>query len=176
MEVNRSTEIEALKAQVERLRAEVRVVRQLGFDGDRKYIFIGDKYGGLWYSLDAAKNPVKIESSVLTGYIRKAEFKSVGEGVKATQKLLIHVDADRQYVIWTGHQTHFAKGILSAIAAMTPEQLARPVRINPQLKSPTIYCNLHQDGRLIRAHYSDQTDWRAVSVTAYQNLHKASLL
>jgi hypothetical protein len=83
------------------------------------------------------------------------------------------VDADRQYILRTGHNTHFAKGLLMAISALPPEKLARPVRINPQISKSTILCNLHQDGELIRARYGEDTDWRAVAIRAMENLLKA---
>jgi hypothetical protein len=165
-----------LRQEVARLRLELFQVRQLGFVCDRTYVFIDSKYGGCWYTLTRDNQPQPIEAFSLNGYIRKLEFKSCGEGAKASHKLLCYVDADRQYILRTGHDTHFAKGLLMAISVMRPEQLARPVRINPQASKSTILCNLHQDGALIRTRYSADTDWRSISIKAMENLRSAKEL
>jgi len=163
-----------LRLEVARLRSELTQVRQLGFTSDRQYVFIDSKYGGCWYFLNRENQPQPIEAFSLNGYIRKVEFKLSGEGKKAAHKLLCYVDADRQYILRTGHDTHFAKGLLMAISVMLPEELANPVRINPQATKATILCNLHQNGDLIRARYDDHTDWRAVSILAMENLRRAT--
>lgn len=162
-----------LHSEVAKLRLELSQVRQLGFTCDRTYVFIDSKYGGVWYTLDRNDKPQPIEAFSLNGYIRKIEFKVSGEGPKASSKLLCFVDADKQYILRTGHNTHFAKGLLMALSVLPPERLARPVRINPQVSKTTILCNLHQDGELIRARYGDDTDWRAVSIRAMENLRSA---
>lgn len=162
-----------VRAEVARLRLELSQVRQLGFTCDRTYVFIDSKYGGVWYTLDRNDKPQPIEAFSLNGYIRKIEFKVSGEGPKASSKLLCFVDADKQYILRTGHNTHFAKGLLMALSVLPPERLARPVRINPQVSKTTILCNLHQDGELIRARYGDDTDWRSVSIQAMENLRSA---
>lgn len=169
-EVERSDD---LRSEVAQLRAELTQVRQLGFVCDRTYVFVDSKHGGVWYTLSADNKPQPIEAYSLNGYIRKIEFKSSGEGAKASCKLLCYVEADRQYILRTGHDTHFAKGLLMALNIMSPEQLARPVRVNPQASKSTILCNLHQDGALIRARYAADTDWRAVAIRAMENLRKA---
>jgi hypothetical protein len=164
-----------MRAEVAQLRAEVSQVRQLGFVSDRTYVFIDSKFGGVWYTLSRDNQPQPIEAYSLNGYIRKIEFKASGEGAKASCKLLCHVEADRQYILRTGHDTHFAKGLLMALSVMSPEQLARPVRINPQASKSTILCNLHQDGGLIRARYTADTDWRAVAIRAMENVTDPAL-
>ncbi len=163
-----------VRAEVARLRLELSQVRQLGFTCDRTYVFIDSKYGGVWYTLDRNDKPQPIEAFSLNGYIRKIEFKVSGVGPKASSKLLCFVDADRRYILRTGHNTHFAKGLLIALSVMPPERLARPVRINPQVTKNTILCNLHQDDELIRARYSEDTDWRSVSIQAMENLRSAA--
>jgi hypothetical protein len=162
--------VESLIAKVDRLESALSQVSQLGFTSDRTYVFVDSKYGGVWYTLTRDNQPQPIEAFSLNGYIRKLEFKSCGEGAKASYKLLCYVDADQQYILRTGHDTHFAKGLLISIASMPPEKLARPVRINPQASKSTILCNLHQDGALIRARYNADTDWRSVSIKAMENL------
>jgi hypothetical protein len=162
--------VESLMGKVDRLESALSQVQQLGFTSDRTYVFIDSKYGGCWYTLTRDNQPQPIEAFSLNGYIRKLEFKSCGEGAKASHKLLCYVDADQQYILRTGHDTHFAKGLLMAISVMPPEKLARPVRINPQASKSTILCNLHQDGALIRARYSADTDWRSISIKAMENL------
>jgi hypothetical protein len=162
--------LESLREKVDRLESALSQVQQLGFTSDRTYVFIDSKYGGCWYTLTRDNQPQPIEAFSLNGYIRKLEFKSCGEGAKATSKLLCYVEADRQYILRTGHDTHFAKGLLMAISVMPPEKLARPVRINPQASKSTILCNLHQDGALIRARHSADTDWRSISIKAMENL------
>ncbi len=159
-----------VRAEVARLRLELSQVRQLGFNCDRTYVFVDSKYGGCWYTLSKDDKPCPIEATSLNGYIRKIEFKVSAE----SSKLLCFVDADKQYILRTGHDTHFAKGLLMALSVLPPERLARPVRIQPQASKRCILCNLHQDGELIRARYGDDTDWRAVSIRAMENLRSAA--
>lgn len=160
--------VQQLEAELHHLRREVAQVMQLGFVNNRQFVFIDQRYGGIWYTLDRDNNPTQIQADRLVGYLRNLEIKPAKREGQYT--LLVDVDADRRYVLRTGHQTHFAKGMLAAIAVMTPEQLRRPVIIQPQKSKETTFCNLHQDEQLIRARYTQDTDFKAIAQRAFQNL------
>lgn len=162
--------VAALEAAVQKLSGALSQVMQLGFVQDRAMVAIGDQYNGVWFYIDSGQ---PIESKMLNGYIRSIEFKDRGPGKRPSHHLHCAVDGDRRYILITGHETHFAKGLMKTIANMNPAQLARPVRINPQKSGETIFCNLHQDGMLIRARYGKDEDWKAIARAAKYNLAAA---
>jgi hypothetical protein len=152
----------------------------LGFGRSPKstqYVFCNRKNGGLWYSLDANSQPVNIEHQALTGYLRKLEFPSVQRRGKDACKLHCTIEGDRLYVLESSHDSNFSKGLLAAIAALSPEQLKQPVTIVPQASTQTtevLFCNVWQANQQVFAAYDEQTDWRSVSRAAIDLVRAAN--
>jgi hypothetical protein len=74
-------------------------------------------------------------------------------------------------------KAHFCKGLLSAIAFLTPEQLRQPLTIVPQPSTENaevLFCNVYQDDKQVFAPYDDQTDWKRVSRTAIDGVRVAN--
>jgi hypothetical protein len=143
------------------------------------YVFCNRKHGGVWYSLNPQNQPEIIESPALTGYIRKLEFKQVERRKEETYKLHCMVEADKIYVLESGSKAHFTKGLLSAIASLTPEELQKPLTLYPQPSTENaevLFCNVYQSDRQIFAPYDDETDWRAVAATAREKVAAANSL
>jgi hypothetical protein len=159
--------------EVERLRAELSKVLRLGFGSDRRFVFLNDRYNCTWYTMKGETH-TPIPSKFLFGYIRRIEFKERKGNVRPSHHLHLTVEADQTYVIITGYDNHFAKGVIATVAQMRPKQLQQPVWIQPQKTGLTTLCNLHQDGVLIRARYSADTDWRSISIKAMENLRGSS--
>lgn len=91
-----------------------------GTSPDAVYWFVGEieKDGVLhpWYTFDnQAKAQVPVEYSALTGRVTGLRMKLQQFKGKDNVKLDILVMADRQYVIRTGVDTTFARGILLAL-------------------------------------------------------------
>lgn len=103
---------------------------KLGFHAPltRLYVFIKNEGNALWYYLDDGQKRY-IQESALTGTLKRFEVKeaqtSFGNEVKADFEVM----ADRRYVLRSGVDTAFTKGMLMTIAALSDEQLNRPITI-----------------------------------------------
>lgn len=151
----------------------------LGFGAAPKatqYVFCNRKHGGLWYTLNDQNQPLNIEASALTGYLHKIEFKTVERRGKEAKKLHCHIEADRTYILESAYDSNFSKGLLSAIAALSPQQLKQPITLVPQPStenSEVLFCNVYQGEKQIFAPYDDQTDWRQCSIAAIEAVRLA---
>lgn len=141
-----------------------------------QYLFCNRNNGGVWYSLNEQSQPQVIEHQSLTGYIRKIEFKQVERRREETHKLHVTFEADKIYTLESGSKAHFTKGLLMAIASMTPRQLAQPIMIVPQASTENaevLFCNIWQNGNQIFSPYNDETDWRAIASEAKELVEEA---
>jgi hypothetical protein len=154
--------------------------KKLGFGEAPKttrYVFCNRKHGGVWYSLNDQSQPVNIEHPALTGYIRKLEFKETIRREEKSHKLHCYIEADRMYVLESSATAHFSKGLMSAIAQVTPDELKEPITIHPQASTENgevLFCNLYQGDRQVFAPYDDQTDWKRVAGAAKKNVELAN--
>ena len=152
----------------------------LGFGAAPKsqvYVFCNRKNAGVWYTLDSQSQPVNIEYSALTGIIRKLEFKETVRRNEKSHKLHCYIEADQLYVLEGSATAHFCKGLLSAIAFLTTEQLKEPITIVPQPSTENaevLFCNVYQDSKQVFAPYDEQTQWKAVSRTALDAVRAAN--
>ena len=142
-----------------------------------KRVYCDRKHGGLWYTLDALNNPTVIEHGALTGYVRLLEFKtSIDESAKV-YTLHCTLEADNFYLLESLSTAHFSKGLLSAIAVLTPEQLQQPIIVVPHVlpeSEDVLYCQIYQGGHQVFAPYDQQTDWKQVSKTALNGVKLAT--
>ena len=64
---------------------------------------------------------------------------------------------------------YFSKGLLSAIAQLTPSELQQPLTVVPQvtiLGEEVLSCEVYQGDRQVYAPYDEMTVWKEVSKTA----------
>jgi hypothetical protein len=176
-----SEALEAILQELQKFRADlVSSKKSLGFGAAPKttqYVFCNRTKGGIWYTLDSQSQPVPVEHPALTGYIRKLEFKETLRRSEKTHKLHCIVEADSLYVLESSSKAHFSKGLLSAIATLSPAALELPVTIVPQPSvenGEVLFCNLYQGSKQIFAPYDEQTDWRQVSRTAIDGVKAAN--
>jgi hypothetical protein len=152
----------------------------LGFGAAPKsqvYVFCNRNNGGAWYTLDSDSRPVIIEQPALTGIIRKLEFKETVRRNEKSHKLHCYIEADQLYMLEGSAKAHFSKGLLSAIAFLTPEQLTQPLTIVPQPSTENgevLFCNIYQNDKQIFAPYDDQTDWKLTSRAAIDGVRCAN--
>lgn len=146
---------------------------KLGFGPAPKttqYIYCNRKHGGLWYTLDSQKQPTNLEHPALTGYLRKLDFKEALRRDAKCHKLHCTIEAEHiLYILESAHDSNFSKGLLSAIATLTPEALQQPLTIVPQPSAENaevLFCRVYRNNSLIFAPYDQQTNWKAVSKTA----------
>ncbi|WP_430686979.1 hypothetical protein [Leptolyngbya sp. AN02str] len=139
------------------------------------YVFCNRQHGSLWYRLDANGDPIAICHTALTGYLTSLEFPRVERRNKEVIKLQATIKADTTYVLEAGYESQFAKGLLSAIAHLTPEELKQPITVVPQAgeDDKVLFCRVFHDGEFVRAHYDDTTDWRRVAATALSSVKVA---
>jgi hypothetical protein len=178
------TEAEALEKilkELQQLRADLTPTRQpLGFGEAPKsevWIFCNREKGGLWYVLDSQGKAVDIEHSALTGYIRKLEFTKPVRRGEETDKLNCIIEGDKLYVLESGASVQFSKGLLIAIASLSPDELKQPITIVPEPSAKNeevLFCNIYQGNQQVFAPYDDQTNWRKVSRVAIDAVRAAN--
>jgi hypothetical protein len=72
-------------------------------------------------------------------------------------------------VLESGAAVQFSKGLLNAIASLSPEALKQPITIVPEPSTKNdevLFCNVYQGDEQVFAPYDDQTNWRQVSRNA----------
>ncbi len=117
-----------------------------------------------WYTIrDGEVSPVL--QTALTGYLSALKFEKVDRRGKEVIKLQAFIKADRPYCVESGYDSHFSKGLLSAVAMLTPEQLRQPITIAPQPGSDesVLFCRVFVGSELVRTTYDEQTNWREIS-------------
>jgi hypothetical protein len=150
---------------------------KLGFHNDAGTVFVycNRSRDCLWYTLDAG-NPVPISHTALTGYLRQLKFEKCQRRGKEVHKLLTTIQGDRLYSLESGHDSHFSKGILSAISILTPQQLLQPITIQPVAgdDESVLFCRVWADSEQVKAPYDDSTDWRETAKRAIANCKAAN--
>jgi hypothetical protein len=178
------TEAEALEKilkELQQLRADLLPAKQtLGFGAAPRsevWVFCNREKGGLWYTLDSQGQAVDIEHSALTGYIRKLEFTKPVRRGEETDKLNCIIEGDKLYVLESGAAVQFSKGLLNAIASLSPDALKQPITIVPEPSAKNeevLFCNIYQGDEQVFAPYDEQTNWRKVSRTAIDAVKAAN--
>ncbi|MCC5633490.1 hypothetical protein LC613_39180 [Nostoc sphaeroides CHAB 2801] len=80
-------------------------------------IYCNRHNGSLWYTLNNSEASA-ITQTALTGYLKELKFEKCERRGKEVYKLLITIQADRPYILESGHDTHFAKSVLAAISLL----------------------------------------------------------
>jgi hypothetical protein len=178
------TEVEALEKilkEVQQLRADLIPAKQsLGFGTAPRsevWVFCNREKGGLWYTLDSQGQAVDIEHPALTGYIRKLEFTKPVRRGEETDKLSCIIEGDKRYVLESGAAVQFSKGLLNAIASMSPEALKQPISVVPEPSTKNeevLFCNVYLGDEQVFAPYDEQTNWRQVSRNAIDAVKAAN--
>lgn len=134
-------------------------------------IYCNRQHNSLWYKLSDG-NPTPITASALTGYIKQLRFEKVERRGREVHKLLTTIAGDKSYILESGHDSHFSKGLLSAIAILTPNQLHQPITISPKIgdDESVLFCRLYVNNEYVKVQYNDSTDWRATARKAIDNV------
>lgn len=142
---------------------------QLGFhDGaGAMRVYANRSNGGLWYTITDGQ-PQIINHTALTGYLTDISFPKVERRGKECVKLQITMQGDRTYLIEAGHDSHFSKGFLSAVALLLPSQVQSPITLSPQAgeDDSVLFCRVYSGGQLVKGPYDDGTDFRLVAMAA----------
>jgi hypothetical protein len=124
--------------------------------------------GALWYTVVNGE-PVPFPYKAIRGYLTGLKFEQVERRGKPAWKLYTTLNCG--YELESGYDSVFSKGLLSAIASLTPEQVQQPVTIGvaPGDDESVLLSRFWlADDSLAFAKWDEQTDWRAVAQTAKQ--------
>lgn len=161
---------------------ELRASRQpLGFGHPPKprYIYANRQYSDcLWYFWNGAKNTHEpIEYQALTGIIEKLEIEEREFRGKPDYKVNLFIRADRAYVIQSGYDTLFARGLIYTLSKLPIEAFRQPITIavEPGDTEQVLFCRLYNPatGQAVFAPYSDQVDWKQVTERAISKITAA---
>jgi hypothetical protein len=103
---------------------------KLGFHSPltKLYIFVKNEGNCLWYWLNDGRK-IYIQESALTGVIKSLEVKEASTTHGDRLKLDIELVADRRYVLRSGIDSAFSRGMLMLIAALPDEKLKKPITL-----------------------------------------------
>ncbi|MEH2108036.1 hypothetical protein [Nostoc sp.] len=120
---------------------------KLGFGAVPKpqYVFVSKEPDHCWYMLAEDEKRIPIYERALTGVITGIE---VNKKIENTFGEVIRTDlnvlADKPYIIRSGSDTYFCKGLLLSLDILTFEQLRHPltITISPGDKK-VVFCNIY---------------------------------
>lgn len=140
------------------------------------YIFVKQEANCCWYMLADDDTKLYVQERALTGTIQRLIIKDVetsfGKDIKADLEVL----ADRRYVIRSGFDSNFTKGLLLGINARSIDQLRQPVTITVTPGDrQTVFCHLYDPQTLeeIRVGWEKEADWESQANRAIAKLDQA---
>ncbi len=139
-----------------------------------------------WYTLAEGENGQTakkyISQKALTGKLEKLELKEVevkaGKKVEAKNKLDIHLKAGSdKYIIRTGLDTTFYKGLLLKLKALTETQLAGLITItaNPSTDSDkVVFAGIRLEDEAVRAEWLPEANFSEIIQNINSSLSRKS--
>ena len=124
---------EILQRILEQLQKAPAAHQDLGFCNPPKtrYIYANRQYPDcLWYFWDGGKSVYEpIGFNAITGFIEKIEIETKEYKGKPDVKINVHIRADRPYVIQSGQDTLFTKGLLYTFSRLPVDAFKQPIMI-----------------------------------------------
>ena len=167
-----------LKAILEELRASK---QQLGFGNSprARYIYVNRQYSPcLWYFWDGAKKehePILFQA--LTGIVEKLEIEQKEYKGKPEVKANLHIKADRNYVIQSGLETLFAKGLVYTLSKLPVTSFNKPITIavEPGDTEQVLFCRVYNPvtKQSVYAPYTEPVNWQQVIARASSKINTA---
>jgi hypothetical protein len=176
-----------LKAILDELKAaraaQTPVPLGFGLPPKARFIYANRQYPNcLWYFWNNAKNEHEpIEQTALTGWIEKLEIETKEFRGKTESKVNLTLRADKLYVIQSGSDTLFGRGLLHTLAKLPQEAFRHPIMIAVEAgeTDQVLFCRIYNPatGKSVFAPYPDDADWNAITqkaITKIQRAHEAS--
>lgn len=120
---------------------------KLGFGAIPKpqYVFVSRESDYCWYMLSEDRRQIPIYDKALTGVITGIEVeKKVETSFGVTFKTDLYILADKPYIIRSGNESYFSKGLLLSLDILTYEQLRQPLTITVSPGDKTIvFCTIY---------------------------------
>lgn len=156
-------------------------VQQLGFGHSPRprYIYVNRQHPDcLWYFWDGANNkPEPIQHQALTGIIEKLETEEKEFKGKRSLKMNLHIKAERNYVIESGCETIFSKGLLYAISKLPIAAFSQAITIavEPGEDEKVLFCRIYNPltGQSVYAPYTESVNWQDVIARAASKINAA---
>ena len=155
--------------------------QQLGFGHSPKprYIYANRQYAEcLWYFWDGAKKehePILFQA--LTGIIEKLEIEEKEYKGKPEFKVNLHIKADRNYVIQSGLETLFAKGLIYTLSKLPIAAFTQPITIavEPGDTEQVLFIRVYNPvtGIAVYAPYTEPVNWQDVIARATSKINTA---
>lgn len=153
----------------------------LGFTDPPKvrYIYANRKYPDcLWYFWNGAENVHEpIEKHAIVGIVEKIDVEEAEYKGKTNLKVNFHVRADRPYVIQSGLDTLFAKGLLHTLSKISVEAFKKPIMISAEAgeDDKVLFSRVYNPatGILKFAPYDDSVCWPDVLAKAIDRVAQA---
>jgi len=167
-----------LQAILEELRASN---QQLGFGHPprARYIYVNRQHPGcLWYFWDGAKKehePILFQA--LTGIVEKLDTEEKVFKGKRELKINLHIRAERNYVIQTGAETMFAKGLVYTLSKLPVAAFNQPVTITVEAgeDEQVVFCRIYNPAtkQAVFAPYTEPVNWQEVIARAIVKIDAA---
>ena len=155
--------------------------QQLGFGHSPKprYIYANRQYAEcLWYFWDGAKKehePILFQA--LTGIVEKLETEQKEYKGKPEFKVNLHIKADHNYIIQSGLETLFAKGLVYTLSKLPVTSFNKPITIavEPGDTEQVLFCRVYNPvtGLAVYAPYTEPVDWQNVIARATSKTNSA---
>ena len=149
---------------------------QLGLHNDAGIckIYCNRQHSSLWYTLTNGE-PIPVTATALTGYLKELRFEQTERRGKLCHKLIATIQADRVFLLESGYDTHFSKGMLAAVALLAPRQLLQPITIQPQPgdDDSVLFCRIWCGTECVKVSYDESVDWREIAKRAIANVKAA---
>ncbi len=167
-----------LKEILEELRSSK---QQLGFGHfpRPRYIYANRQYPDcLWYFWDGAnKKHEPILFQALTGIVEKLEVEEKEYKGKPDYKVNLHIRAERNYVIQSGYETLFAKGLIYTLATLPVVCFSKPmtIAVEPGDTEQVLFSRIYNPGtgRAAYAPYNEPVNWQHTIARAISKIDTA---
>jgi hypothetical protein len=155
---------------------------KLGFGAIPKpqYVFVSRESDYCWYMLSEDRRQIPIYEKALTGVITGIEVEKQGEtSFGLTLKNDLYILADKPYIIRSGNESYFSKGLLLSLDILTCEQLRQPLTITVSPGDRTIvFCTIYDpvSYRSIGVSWDGhkEVNWQALGQKVSQKLNQSN--
>ncbi len=155
--------------------------QHLGFGHSPKprYIYANRQYPEcLWYFWDGAnKKHEPILFQALTGIIEKLEIEQKEYKGKPDYKVNLHIRAERNYVIQSGLETLFAKGLIYTLSKLQVVSFNKPmtIAVEPGDTEQVLFSRVYNPvtGQAVYAPYTEPVNWQNVIARAISKINSA---
>ena len=132
----------------------------------------------VWYFWDGEnKKHEPILFNALTGIIEKLETEVKEFKGKHSLKINLHIKAERNYVLESGCETMFSKGLLYAISKLPIQAFKQAITIavEPGEDEKVSFCRIYNPvtGQAVYAPYTEPVDWQNVITRATSKINTA---